>query len=210
MHRLQQHSLLPLIALFLLTACAASPPSRVPPNPQENRSSAGVSSALVPAPWVAPLPLDRVTLKPFGIFVEPGRSPVSPERFRGYHTGADFEALPGETDVSVRAACSGPIVLKRWVSGYGGVVVERCDFNGSPVAVLYGHLRISSVTLLVGDTLTSGQSFAVLGKGGSTETDGEREHLHLAIHRGSAVELKGYVQKEAELSAWIDPLTVLR
>ena len=52
---------------------------------------------------------------------------------RGYHTGADFEALPGETDVPVRAACTGPLVERKWVSGYGGVAVQRCTLFGQAV-----------------------------------------------------------------------------
>lgn len=162
------------------------------------------------AGFTAPFPADRVIKKPFGIFITPEDSPVSPERFRGYHTGADFEALPGEADVPVRTVCNGPLVYRQLVSGYGGVAVQRCTLLGQTVTVLYGHLRLSSIAQTVGETLKAGQAFAVPGTGGSTETDGERMHLHLAIHRGSAVELRGYVQKKEDLNAWIDPLTVLR
>lgn len=162
------------------------------------------------AEFTAPLSVDRVVKKPFGIFITPEDSPVSPERFRGYHTGADFEAWPEETDVSVRAACTGPLIARQRVSGYGGVVVQRCTLAGETVTVLYGHLRLSSIMPKIGEIITAGQDLAMLGTGGSTETDGERMHLHLAIHQGDTVELRGYVQKEEDLRAWIDPLTVFR
>lgn len=197
--------LFPLLAILLVGCGTVSLPK------QGGRTTVGGSSSAAAAPsWVAPLPLDRVTKKPFGIYVEPGHSPVSPERFRGFHTGTDFETLPDEVTVSVRAACTGPVAYEQWVSGYGGVVVQRCTFENASVTVLYGHLRLSSISSSVGDALTAGEPFAVLGTGGSHETDGERMHLHLAIHRGSGVELKGYVQLKEDLSGWIDPMTVLR
>ena len=32
---------------------------------------------------------ERITKKPFGIKISPENSPISPERFSGYHTGID-------------------------------------------------------------------------------------------------------------------------
>jgi hypothetical protein len=58
---------------------------------------------------------ERVTKKPFGIYITPKTSPVQPEKFQGYHTGTDFEIFPEELniDVTVRAVCNGKLVLKR-------------------------------------------------------------------------------------------------
>lgn len=159
---------------------------------------------LVSSELVAPLATDRITKKSFGTYVTPEKSPVSPEKFTGFHTGVDFEA-PEDGDVSIRAACSGEIIEKKTVSGYGGVVIQRCDIAGEPVTALYGHIRLSSVTQRVGGSLTAGEEFAKLGTGFSAETDGERPHLHFGLHKGSAVELKGYVQSEAQLKSWIAP-----
>ncbi len=153
----------------------------------------------------APLSTDRITKKSFGMYITPEKSPVSPEKFSGFHTGVDFEA-PEDGDVSVRAACSGEIVYKQTVSGYGGVLIQRCDVARELVTALYGHIRLSSVTKKVGDSLTAGEEFAVLGKRFSSETDGERPHLHFGIHKGSAVELKGYVSSEPALQHWIKPI----
>ena len=179
------------------------------PCPESMPSNEG---ALVPSealPRVVPLDRaeERVTKKPFGMFIDPQTSPVQPERFRGYHTGTDFETFPEEsvTDVSIRAVCSGTLVAKRRASGYGGVIVERCELGGETVTVVYGHLALKSVTGQVGDQVASGAELGMLGAAGSTDTDGERKHLHLGIHRGEAIDIRGYVSQRTELSQWIDP-----
>lgn len=163
--------------------------------------------------WVAPISnaRARITKKPFGLYVTPKNSPVSPERFTGYHTGVDFETFPNEQaiDVPIVAVCDGKLIYKNWVSGYGGVAVESCTLNGRPVTVLYGHLKLSSIAPALHTTLTAGQKLAVLGKGYSIETDGERKHLHLAVHQGTAINVLGYVQTKSALTAWLDPATLL-
>ncbi|MDQ5976573.1 MAG: hypothetical protein QG664_486 [Patescibacteria group bacterium] len=150
---------------------------------------------------------ERVTRKPFGILIDPETSPVQPERFRGYHTGTDFEVFPeeAETEVLIRAVCDGTIMLKRDASGYGGVVVERCELGGETVTVIYGHLAFESVNANVGDRVEKGEILGRLGAAGSADTDGERKHLHLGIHRGEAIDIRGYVSRQANLSQWIDP-----
>ncbi len=155
-----------------------------------------------------PLPdaLSRVTKKTFGLYVSPGNSPVSPEKFQGYHTGVDFETFPDEqeVDVPVSAVCSGPLVMKKVATGYGGVAVQQCTLDGQDVTIVYGHLRFTSIKPAVHDQLQAGQTFAVLGTGYSSETDGERKHLHLGIHKGTTINILGYVQTKAALSQWLD------
>lgn len=150
----------------------------------------------------------RITKKPFGIRIDRATSPVQPERFSGWHTAADFEVMADEDEeaIPVPAICDGPVLSARSVSGYGGVLVQRCDIGGKTVTVLYGHL--DPATLASGD-LKITDIVGFLGKGFSAETDNERPHLHLGIHKGPNVELKGYVQNESDLSEWIDPVTVL-
>lgn len=150
--------------------------------------------------------LSRITKKPFGIYITPKTSPVQPEKFTGYHTGVDFETSPAEadTDVSVYAICDGPLLEKITASGYGGVAVQRCSLDGPAVTIVYGHIKLASVTATVGQQLAHGQQLAILGKGYSIETDGERKHLHLGIHKGSTINILGYVQKQADLSQWLD------
>lgn len=70
-----------------------------------------------------PLPRaqERVTKKPFGSYVTPKKFSVQPERFTGYHTGADFEIFADEKDkaVQVKAVCAGKLIAKQRVTGYG-------------------------------------------------------------------------------------------
>lgn len=131
---------------------------------------------------------------------------MSPERFSGYHTGVDFEIFPEEesSPVPVSAICTGPMLLKEVAQGYGGVVVQRCLLDGGSITVIYGHLKFSSVSAESGESLAAGSRIGVLGAGFSAETDGERKHLHLGVHRGSNIDLRGYVPTSAELNGWID------
>lgn len=69
---------------------------------------------------------------------------------------------------------------------------------------MYGHLRLSSILFKENTSLTQGEKIGVLGRGFSKETDGERKHLHLGIHKGSVVNLKGYVSQKKQLDQWID------
>lgn len=178
--------------------------------------SESLSQAANPSDMGTIFPLDRVeervTKKPFGIFIDSKDSPVQPERFRGYHTGVDFETFDEEAtiDIPVRAICDGEILEQRFVSGYGGVVVTSCTFDRQPVTVVYGHLALASFLWEIGDSIRVGEELGMLGTGGSRETDGERKHLHLGVHRGSAVDLRGYVSTEQELAQWINPTLLFR
>jgi murein DD-endopeptidase MepM/ murein hydrolase activator NlpD len=152
-------------------------------------------------------PLPRITKKPFGILINSKTSPVQPERFAGYHTGTDLETTPGEQniDVPVVALCDGKLLMARSASGYGGVMVQSCNLNGQGVTVIYGHIRLASVKYKVSDQIKTGDFLANLGTGYSNETDGERKHLHLAIHSGNLINILGYVQSKGALNGWIDP-----
>lgn len=156
--------------------------------------------------------LARVSKKPFGIKISPSDSPVSPEKFSGYHTGTDFETSEAEKDIAVAifAICDGKLLVKKQASGYGGLIVQSCQLDKQAITVVYGHVSLTSVSLVLGDNIKVGQSIALLGKGFSAETDGERKHLHLSVHLGSEVNILGYVAKPEELRNWLDPLTLLK
>ena len=149
--------------------------------------------------------LSRITKKPFGLKVAPQSSPVSPERFSGYHTGTDFETTSEELNVvvEIRALCTGQLLQKRTASGYGGLAVQECTINNQNVRVVYGHIVLNSIEHSVGDIIHQAEAFAHLGNQGPN-TDNERKHLHLGIHRGDSIDIKGYVQTEIELTNWID------
>ncbi|MCJ7541694.1 MAG: M23 family metallopeptidase [Desulfobacterales bacterium] len=149
----------------------------------------------------------RVTKKEFGQLITPENSPVQPERFSGYHTGVDFKIFPKEltTNIEVHAICTGKVVLKKTVSGYGGVLVQACQLDGKPITVTYGHLKLSSLGQSLGQEIATDEVVGILGSAHSQETDGERKHLHLSFHKGTAINVRGYVNSSVELSAWLDP-----
>lgn len=150
----------------------------------------------------------RVTKKPFGIYVTPQHSPVHPEKFTGYHTGADAETTPAEAniDVPIFSITAGQVVFAGHVNGYGGVIIVRAKVGSETVTILYGHLRMASFSVKLKDQVSAGQQMAVLGTGYSSETDGERKHLHLGIIKGAAINYRGYVSTASQLSAWYDPV----
>ncbi len=162
-------------------------------------------------------PLDHATNRPtplhFGLHVTPdsAENPIDPpERFTGYHVATDYEVSAQELDapVPVYAICAGRIVYSGYAEGYGGLLIHRCTLDGQPVSVIYGHLSRNGL-LEEGTTLKSGQQIGFLADAHSTDSDGNRKHLHLGIHRGKALDMRGYVQTEAEIADFIDPATVL-
>ena len=149
----------------------------------------------------------RITKKPFGLYVTPQNSPVQPEHFTGYHTGTDIEYQDVTSNVPVYAINNGTIALARTASGYGGVILMQTQINGTLHSVVYGHIRPSSLPK-VGATVTKGEQIGLLGTGYSSETDGERRHLHFAVLSNSRVDIAGYVQTKSTLAGWLDPVTL--
>ncbi len=176
--------------------------SQISPEVQNNPGVKNASGFLPPLNRAS----ERVTKKPFGIFITSQNSPVSPEKFYGYHTGTDFEIFPEElnVDVPVSAICDGKLALKKYASGYGGVAVESCSLDGASVTIIYGHLKLASINFKVGEKISAGDELGILGANDSPETDGERKHLHLGVHKGTSINILGYVQAKSALSDWID------
>ena len=88
-------------------------------------------------------------------------------------------------------------------------MVQACDINSQPVTVVYGHLKLTSVKVAVGGYINAGDVLGILGRGYTIETDYERKHLHLGIHKGISIDIRGYVATESGLNNWINPLKVL-
>lgn len=109
------------------------------------------------------------------------------------------------SDLPIFSMAAGTIVFSGRVNGYGGVVIIRHVLNNETVTALYGHLRISSIVVRVGDSVSAGSTIGVLGTGFTAETDGERKHLHLSLRNGTSISYRGYVQSERELSQWLNP-----
>lgn len=173
-----------------------------PVNKNENVSveTAGILEKIYPVAEFK----ERITKKSFGDFISPKNSPIQPERFAGFHTGVDIEYGDVEGDVWVVAVCDGEIVLRRWVSGYGGTIGLKCQINDIDYYLVYGHLATDSI--LNKTKVTKGEKLAILGKGFSQETDYERKHLHFGISQNS-LDIRGYVQNKNELEKLINPLT---
>jgi murein DD-endopeptidase MepM/ murein hydrolase activator NlpD len=150
--------------------------------------------------------LDRAATKPFGIFITPDTSPIKNDYHNGYHTGIDVEFTDTIEDVPVYAIADGTIVVRKWVKGYGGVIVILHTINDVPLYALYGHLDEASFISADVTHATMGQQIAILGDDHSHETDGVRKHLHFSISTADRLDLRGYVQTEAELSHWLNPL----
>jgi murein DD-endopeptidase MepM/ murein hydrolase activator NlpD len=148
----------------------------------------------------------RITKKPFGIFITPEDSPVQPERFFGYHSGTDYEVFDGETGelIPVFSVCEGNIRFVGTINGYGGVIIQECMLDDSPVQVLYGHVSLQNAVITVGEKVQEGEQISLLGEHFSAEAGGERKHLHLGIRKGKEIDFRGYVQSESELDNWID------
>lgn len=177
----------------------------------ETVNSTANSTTPQPAENIIRNPVDefktRITKKIFGTFVTPQSSPVQPERFTGYHTAVDVEFTDTTNDIPVFAIADGGIVLSQTTNGYGGVFVMQFNYNGEIYTAIYGHIRPSTLPA-INTQVKKGQQIAVLGSGGTSETDGERHHLHFGIHKGSSIDIKGYVQNKDDLGAWVDPLSL--
>ena len=149
----------------------------------------------------------RVTKKPFGVYVTSKNSPVQPERFTGYHTGADAEYGDVSADVPVYSVADGVITASKTAAGLGGVIQEKIGLNGAAHTVEYGHIRPGSLPK-VGQSFKRGEQIGVLGTGYTVETDGERKHLHFAVLSDDRTDLRGYVASKADLSGWLEPLSL--
>lgn len=150
---------------------------------------------------------DRASKKKFGVFITPTNSPTPPERFSGYHTGVDVEFDDVQEEVTVSAITNGTVLYSGFVNGYGGVALITHTIKGAPRTVVYGHLDPAS--LLGAQTkVKKGQSIGVLGASRTTQTDGERKHLHFAILSDTRQDFRGYVQEESQLSGWLNPLAL--
>jgi murein DD-endopeptidase MepM/ murein hydrolase activator NlpD len=151
----------------------------------------------------------RIQIHSYGTLVNPGdeRVLVCGRAFSGYHTGDDLEIKPGEAniDVPIKAIATGTIKQVSWVSGYGGLIVADHNLKGQVVTAYYGHINLNSVSLKTGDGVAAGQVIGNLGQGCSQQTDFERKHLHFDIHKGTTLDVRGYVPSLSVLSQWLDP-----
>lgn len=145
------------------------------------------------------------TVNVYGTYVTSGR-------FNGFHTGVDIEVDPADLnqDVPVYAFYDGVVELAEFASGYGGVVAIWHQIGPQKYLGVYGHLRLKGVKVRSGQKVYSGDLIGYLGTSLSSETDGERKHLHFDLHKGAVVDIRGYVNAQRELSAWANPDVLLK
>lgn len=148
----------------------------------------------------------RITKKTFSQFVDPENSPVENEKFTGFHTGVDIEYTDRQNEeIPVYSISDGKVLSATTIDGYGGfLAIEHED-----IISIYGHLSPQSLPK-TDDIITKGQKVGFLGEGGTTETNGERKHLHFAIINGKTIDYRGYVETKDELNKWINPIQFLQ
>jgi len=154
---------------------------------------------------------ENQTKKVFGQYITRENSPIQPERFSGYHTGVDVEVNPEDIDkgIPVYAISDGIIrSVQDDIYGYGGIIVIEHLIDNQTMTAIYGHIKYFSVEKEAGDLVAKGEQIAILGADKSLETDDERKHLHFGIHKGSEIDIRGYVQNKSELSEWCDPNSI--
>lgn len=156
----------------------------------------------------------RPLLLTFGMNVTPtseNNPIVPPERFSGYHSALDIEIYPDEINkkVTVNASCAGKILTIGMVNGYGGVLVQSCKINNQEVTILYGHLDPDDFLVKFGDSVKAGDDIGILAPHKTAKSGFNRKHLHLQIHRGTNIVLRGYVSREEDLAQYIDPQSIL-
>ncbi len=201
------HLFLSSFVIFTLVGAGCSPVSSVMQVTSTAQQITSEPIMQIQEPLVvAPLGC-QMDFKGFGEYIQ--------DRFRGYHTGIDCEQSQVDlemhriTEVPVHAAADGRVTFVGRTSGYGGVIVLSHILDGEVFSTLYGHLDLGAVPLRIGDAVYKGNRIANLGADRSTETDGERMHLHFGVWRGDAVKLAGYVKTPAELSGWLNPFAFL-
>ncbi|MEK7631873.1 MAG: M23 family metallopeptidase [Patescibacteria group bacterium] len=154
----------------------------------------------------------RITKKPFAKYITPKTSPIQPEKFQGYHTGADAETTAKEKNatIPVYSIAAGKVLFVGYVNGYGGVIIIRHTIGKETVTALYGHIRLASTDVKKNSTVKAGQKISILGKGFSSETSGERKHLHFGLLKGTNYSYRGYVTYKSSLGSWLDPVAWLK
>ena len=144
--------------------------------------------------------VERRTYKGFGEYFS--------DRFVGYHAGEDAEYVDDASDVPVYAISEGVIRQQRSVSGYGGLIVVEHAIDGKQITALYGHIDLNSTRFSVGDDVEMGNVLGYLGDHESTETDGERKHLHFGLYEGYDGRINGYESNEVSVLNWLNPSDV--
>lgn len=99
-----------------------------------------------------------------------------------YHTGSDAKGTAG---TAVYAPFAGVVKEAQSHGGYGGTIIIEGRLNGETVCCLLGHMRLSSLAVAAGNSVSEGRYLGVLGT--KVENGGWPEHSHFGIRRGGYV-----------------------
>jgi murein DD-endopeptidase MepM/ murein hydrolase activator NlpD len=209
--------LLLLISIGSYVKLQTLKPSTIAASPTLSSSSSMIPSPTVSAQVAYYYPItnyvNRLTNRHYGQTITPSDRQGLPcgAPFTGLHDADDLEVTTAEltADIPIYAIAAGTVRQVSQVNGYGGLLVIQHSLNNQVVTANYGHINLQRTTVKTGDHVTAGQLVSYLGDACSNQTDGERKHLHFALHRGSAIDIKGYVTTPSELAAWLNPSQVL-
>lgn len=195
-----------LLLLFLTLAGCAHQSATTPSTPLAEVSMPPAAESIVIPTFYYPMAnyTDRLTFKKFGQAVN--------DRFCCYHVGDDLEVTEEERskELPVYAMTDGKVVYRQRVDGYGGLLILQHEIDGRSIQSLYGHVDLSQTRAQLGDHIRAGTLISYLGDHESTQTDGERKHLHFSIYEGTKVKIPGYVQTPDKTTDWINPSDFLR
>lgn len=184
-------------------------PTPEPTNPTPEPEPTPAPTVFYPIPGYAA----RITERAHGQYFElsDGDHLACGGQFSGYHAGDDLETTAAELEIEVPiyAIADGTVKSVGAVGGYGGLLVLDHVLNGEAVTAYYGHIDVSQTSVKVGDKVTAGQQITYLGDHCSSETSGQRKHIHFAIHKGATRDVRGYIQNQSELSGWHNPKELL-
>jgi murein DD-endopeptidase MepM/ murein hydrolase activator NlpD len=160
----------------------------------------------------------RITQNDFGKYYPVGGT-TNPDRavcpnatyYVGYHTANDLETFPDELNiaVSIKSIADGTVREVSPVSGYGGLIVIEYNLGGSTYTAYFGHINLATATVKAGDHVKAGQYIVDLGPQCSGTNGDVRKHLHFGLHKGTAIDVRGYVPDQTTLSNWVDPKILL-
>ena len=215
-----------LVALiFMLTANKSIAPGSSQSTPVNSISSNNQPTVQAP---VAPTkvatvtyPIDqfsaRLTGNFFGTYFPSGQGSnfdtqvcQNATYYVGYHTGDDLETFPSELSsvVSVVSIADGTVRQVGPVTGYGGLIVVDYILNNLSYTAYFGHVNLATATVKAGDHVVMGQKLVELGSQCSQTNGNVRKHLHFALHKGTAVDVRGYAPDQTTLANWVDPKTL--
>jgi len=146
----------------------------------QDAARAAEEQARATANWPLVAPLVAPVISGFGGRIHPVYGTYR------MHTGDDFSIGCG---ANVAAAAAGKVVESGWGGGYGNrIVIDHGTVDGVAYRTTYNHL--SSRTVNVGQTVTTGQSIGLVGTTGTSTGC----HLHFEVERnGTLVDPANYL-----------------